>query len=64
MANSSYNIGGTPPHASNHAVGGGDALTNSIANGMTGQTTAQAAIDALLPPGTVGDIATNVGGMW
>jgi len=34
----------------------------SIANGGTGQTTAQAAIDTLLPPGTVGYVAQNVGG--
>ena len=33
-----------------------------IGGGGTGQTTAQAAIDALLSPGTVGYVAQNVGG--
>jgi len=45
MATQKTNAAGQ--HACNHDVGGSDPITNSIANGMTGQTTAQAAIDAL-----------------
>jgi len=53
---------GSVTNGDSHDHSGGDGATIPIAGGGTGQTTAQEAIDALLPPGNVGDVAQNVGG--